>query len=63
MSHITNSALQNHIYNHQSASQGNAHAISKSQIVAPDANHCTEAKCQRALDKAASIPALDFKII
>lgn len=49
ISHITDFALQNHLNSHE---QGIAHVICKSQIVAPDANRCTEAKCQRALAKA-----------
>lgn len=44
ISHITDFALQNHLHCHK---QGIAHVICKSQIVAPDANRCTEAKCQR----------------
>lgn len=50
ISHITDFALQkNHLHSHK---RGIAHVICKSQIVAPDANRCTEAKCQRALAKA-----------
>lgn len=48
--------IKKHLHSHK---RGIAHVICKSQIVAPDANRCTEAKCQRALAKAAS----DFKVI
>lgn len=44
ISHITDFALQNHLHSHK---RGIAHVICKSQIVAPDANRCTAAKCHR----------------